>query len=247
MERLRDRGRTQSRVGYGPRMAFGERWLNTLLPFVAASLPAAPARVVELGCGPLGGFVPALLASGYDATGVDRNAPAGREYRQADFERYAPAEPVAAIIASRSLHHVGDLDDVLGQAAASLRPGGLMIVAEWEWERFDERTARWCFDRLDGAEASERDWLQRRRAGWLGSGTAWDAYFAAWASGHGLHRAEHILAGLESRFEPVLCERGPYFYADLEGVAEQDEQAAIDAGEINGTGIRYVGALPAGR
>ena len=226
-------------------MAFGERWLDSLQPFVTARLPAAPARVLELGCGPLGGFVPTLRASGYDAIGVDRNAPSGRDYRQDDFEHHTPSEPVDAIIASRSLHHVGDIDDVIGHVAASLRPGGLVIVAEWEWERFDEATARWCFDRLDGAETSDPGWLQRRRKGWLASGEPWDGYFAAWASGHGLHRAERILAALDRRFEAVLCERGPYFYADLEGVAEQDEQAAIDAGEINGTGIRYVGALPA--
>ncbi len=95
-------------------MAFGERWIDSLWPFVAGRLPAAPARVLELGCGPLGGFVPSLRASGYDAIGVDRNAPAGPEYRQDDFERHTPPEPVDAVIASRSLHHVGDLDDVLG-------------------------------------------------------------------------------------------------------------------------------------
>ncbi len=71
-------------------------------------------------------------------------------------------------------------------------------------------------------------WLWRRRAGWLASGERWDAYFTAWASGHGLHPAERILAALDRRFEPMLDERGPYFYADLDGIAERDEQAAID-------------------
>ena len=89
-------------------MAFGERWLSSLRPFVASRLPAAPARVLELGCGPAGGFVPSLRASGYEAIGIDRNAPAGPDYRQSDFERYTPGEPVDAIIASRSLHHVGE-------------------------------------------------------------------------------------------------------------------------------------------
>jgi SAM-dependent methyltransferase len=224
-------------------MAFGERWLTAVSPFVRARLPDPPARVLELGCGPLGGFVPSLRADGYDAIGVDRSAPPGPEYRQDDFERHTPQEPVDAVIASRSLHHVGDLDDVLGHVAASLRPGGLVIVAEWEWERFDEATARWCFERLGAAEGDDPGWLRRRRAGWLESGEGWDAYFTAWASGHGLHRAERILDALARRFESVLDERGPYFYADLDGIAEQDEQAAIDVGEINATGIRYVGAL----
>jgi hypothetical protein len=42
-----------------------ERWLAAVWPFVRASLPAAPARAVEIGCGPLGGLVPMLQAAGY--------------------------------------------------------------------------------------------------------------------------------------------------------------------------------------
>ena len=44
-----------------------EIWLDHQWRFVGAHLPPAPGRVVEIGCGPLGGFVPALLAAGYDA------------------------------------------------------------------------------------------------------------------------------------------------------------------------------------
>ena len=34
---------------------------------------------------------------------------------------------------------------------------------------------------------------------------------------------------------------GPYFFADLAGVSEVDEQAAIDAGQIQANRIQYVG------
>lgn len=43
-----------------------ERWLATLWPSVRAPLPAPPARVLEIGCGPLGGFVPMLRADDLD-------------------------------------------------------------------------------------------------------------------------------------------------------------------------------------
>jgi hypothetical protein len=46
--------------------------------------------VLEVGCGTLGGFVPALLDAGYDAVGVDPEAPEGPGYRQIEFERYEP-------------------------------------------------------------------------------------------------------------------------------------------------------------
>src|SRR6266540_1631425 len=53
-------------------MTPGERWLTATWPVVHARLPAAPARVVEVGCGPLGGFVPMLRANRYDAVGIDQ-------------------------------------------------------------------------------------------------------------------------------------------------------------------------------
>jgi hypothetical protein len=52
-----------------------ERWLGALWPFVREWLPDAPARVVEIGCGSLGGFVPRLEQAGYEATGIDPKAP----------------------------------------------------------------------------------------------------------------------------------------------------------------------------
>jgi SAM-dependent methyltransferase len=226
---------------------WGDRWLTALWPFIRSQLPPPPASVLELGCGPLGGFVPRLLDEGYEAVGVDRNAPTGADFHQLDFEHYDPPRPVDAVVACRSLHHVDDPVDVADRIAAALCPGGTMVVVEWAWERFDEQTARWCFERLEPAEAGEdQGWLQRRRDGWLASGEAWDAYFVAWAGTHGIHRAERILRELDERFERRSCEFAPYFFADLGDVAEADEQAAIDAGEIRATGIRYVGGL-AGR
>ena len=69
-------------------MTSDERWLAANWPFVRTHLPAAPARVVEIGCGPLGGFVPMLESAGYQATGIDPEAPAGSSYRQVEFESY---------------------------------------------------------------------------------------------------------------------------------------------------------------
>ena len=223
-------------------MPWGDRWLAALWPFVRAALPPAPATVLELGCGPLGGFVPRLQDAHYEAVGVDRNAPAGKGFHQVDFERYDPPGAVDAIVASRSLHHVDDPAAVADHIASALRPGGAIVVVEWAWERFDEETARWCFERLEPAEADEDPgWLRRRRDGWLASGERWDAYFTGWAAGHGIHRAERILRELDGRFERGSCEFAPYFFADLGEIAEADEQAAINAGEIRATGIRYVG------
>lgn len=64
-----------------------ERWLAAVWPFVRAKLPSRPARVLEIGCGPLGGFVPMLYADGYDAAGADPAAPDAAGYHRVEFER----------------------------------------------------------------------------------------------------------------------------------------------------------------
>jgi len=46
---------------------------------------------------------------------------------------------------------------------------------------------------------------------------------------------------LDERLERRLLTRGPYFFADLAGATEDDEQTAIDAGHIHATRIDYVG------
>src|SRR6266516_1597498 len=151
-------------------MTSDQRWLAETWPFVQAALPPAPAEVLEIGCGPLGGFVPALLNSGYNAAGVDPEAPDAPAYHRCEFERYHLSRPVSALIACTSLHHVADLDVVLDKMAAALAPGGVAVVVEWARERFDAATAQWCFARLTAAKPdAEAGWLHRhlsrRRAG----------------------------------------------------------------------------------
>ena len=207
-------------------------------------LPAPPAEVLEIGCGRLGGFVPLLLGDGYTATGIDPNAPDGGAYRQAEFESYDPPRPADAVIACTSLHHVADLDLVLDRVAAALRPGGTVVVIEWASESFDEPTARWCFTRLPSAgREDEPGWLTRGRDEWLASGKSWPDFQAAWRAAEGLHTGAAVLSALDKRFRQVSSSYGPYFFADLEDTAEADEQAAIDAGQIRATGIRYAGTL----
>ena len=237
-----------------------ERWLAANWEFVCTWLPPAPARVVEIGCGPLGGFVPMLESAGYQATGIDPEAPAGSSYRQVEFESYQAPGPVDAIVASVSLHHVADLAVVLDQVQAVLVPDGHLVIVEWAHERFDEATARWCFARLpdlgehqahppEPGEHQDRppepgvdhSWLQHRRAAWRESGQPWADYLRSWVQAEGLHSAHDILTALGPRFESEPVTYGPYFFADLVGTSEADEQAAIDDGLIQANRIQYAG------
>jgi SAM-dependent methyltransferase len=220
-------------------MTAGERWLATLWPLVHARLPAAPASVVELGCGPLGGFVPMLRASGYDAVGIDPQAPEQPNYRRIEFERAELPPQVDAVVASASLHHVADPADVMDRIRATLTSGGTVVVMEWAWERVDEQTAAWCFKRLGPSD--EAGWLHRRRDEWLASGREWPGYLRDWAERERIHPGEVLLRLLDERFERRLLAYEPYFFPALVDTTEADEQTAIDAAVIQPTRMDYVG------
>jgi SAM-dependent methyltransferase len=219
-------------------MTVREGWLGATWPFVHDHLPPVPASVLEVGCGSVGGFVPALRREGYDTVGVDPQAPDAPGFYRTQFERYEPPQPVAAVVACNSLHHVDDLVAVVSRIRDALLPDGVLVVVEWAWERFDEATARWCFGRLGGD--GDRGWLHRRHDDWTASGRPWDAYFPAWARSHNLHASREVVAALDARFIRRAYAEGAYFFPDLAGVAPEDEQAAIDAGQIRATAIRYV-------
>jgi SAM-dependent methyltransferase len=208
-------------------------------PRVRTHLPAAPARVIDVGCGRAGGFVPFLLADGHHALGVDPNAPDGAHYRQAEFEHTELSGKVDAVIASTSLHHVRDPARVIDRIRDVLVSGGRAVVVEWAWEDFDKQAAVWCFSRLGPDE--EPGWLHRRRDGWRESGQEWLEYFRGWAAEHGLHRSDVLVRLLDERFERRHFAQGPYFFADLARTSEAEEQAAIDARELRPPRIDYVG------
>jgi SAM-dependent methyltransferase len=216
-----------------------ERWLASIWPFIRENLPPSPAEVLEIGCGPLGGFVPAMRSDGYHAVGIDPQAPGGSDYHRTEFEQHDVKRPVDAIVACTSLHHVADLHDIVDLIASALVPDGVLIVVEWAPERFDETTARWCFARL--AADGERDWLRRHRDDWAASGQSWGSYLGAWTRNERLHNGLDVMRALHARFDTRLLTGGPYFFPTLDGITEADEQLAIDTEQIQANGIRWVG------
>ena len=105
-----------------------------------------------------------------------------------------------------------------------------------------QATARWCFARLaEPGDDAEGGWLHRRRDEWESSGQSWPDAVRSWAQQDPMHSGGQILTGLDACFERESLVRGPFFFADLADTTEADEQAAIDAGQIQATGIRYTG------
>jgi SAM-dependent methyltransferase len=216
-----------------------ERWFAALWPTVRSSIPPPPARVVDIGCGPDGGFVPMLRAAGYDAIGIDPTAPDEPPYQRVEFERADLSQRFDAAVASTSLHHVLDPADVIDRLLAALTAAGAVVVIEWAWEKFDEATAGWAFERLGDGE----NWLSRRREGWLASGKRWPDYLREWTTEHGLHRSDAIVRLLDERLQRRKLSEGPYLFPALAGGTEADERAAIDAGEIRATRLDYIATV----
>jgi hypothetical protein len=126
-------------------------------------------------------------------------------------------------VASRSLHHLPDLELALGKIA-QLAP--LLVVEEFVWDRLDERTAAWYLAHLHGPSKSIQQCLRE-----------WDEEHA------GLHGYETLRAGLDRHFRERFFAWCPYLYRYPEVDAGQTtEQALIDAGSINALAFRYIGA-----
>ncbi|MFI6481456.1 GrpB family protein [Nonomuraea sp. NPDC050663] len=209
-------------------------WLAHSWALVRAQLPSAPARILEVGCGPLGGHVAAMAALGHDVTGVDPEAPEGPPFHRTPIEELPDRGPYDVVVASLSLHHVADPGQVVALLHSLLAPGGRLVIVEWASERFDEATARWCFDRL----GSTSGWLSRRAAGWRESGLGWDDFVTTWTKEHGMHPAARIRDAVAGSFTILEESWGPYYFADLDGVTVEEELAAIDAGEVTACCLR---------
>ena len=197
-----------------------------LVAFVRAALPPPPARVLEVGAGG-GELAAALRAAGWDVVAIDPAA-----------DGAAGVEPVAlldleaaeasfdAAVAVVSLHHVEPLAESCARLAAAVRPGGALVVDEFDVEHFDERAARWLA-------------AQRAAAGMEvhGDPADWPADLRA----H-LHPLADIRAALSSAF--ALCEpvRGAYLYRwDLDPAMRAVEERLVADGALPATGARLVG------
>jgi len=194
----------------------------TVREFVLAELPDPPARVLEVGCGD-GALTRELAGAGYDALGVDPAAPEGPRFERTTIEELAEPGPFDAVVASRSLHHVHDLDVALAKIA---RLAPLFVLDEFAWDRLDERTARW----YDAARSRSPDPPPPA---------------SEWRPKHAhLHGFDALRAALGRHFVERRFALVPYLYRYLHvPELEPEERTLIERGEIQALAFRYV-AVP---
>ena len=187
-----------------------------VIAFMRATLPEPPARVLEVGAGD--GELAAALPD-YDVLAIDPASDAPNVRRVALHELDEP--PFDAALAVVSLHHVEPLEESFTRLATLVRPGGVLAIDEVDFERFDERAARWWIDHSGrGGEPAE---------------------MVAGVRDH-MHTLARLREALEPWFalgEPV---RGPYLYRwDMPTDVRAAEEALIATGELPATGARLVG------
>ena len=198
----------------------------SLLEFVRAALPPPPARVLEVGCGQ-GELARALDAAGYDVVAIDPEAPEGPIFRCVRLEELAEDETYDAAVASRSLHHVGDLGGALDKLARLAR---LLVLDEFAWDRLDQTTTDWYSGQFSVLKAAGQEPHE------LGTLEEWEVEHA------GLHGYDALRRELDARFEQRLFEWTPYLYRYLGGPATEElERSLIAADAIQALGFRYVG------
>jgi SAM-dependent methyltransferase len=196
-----------------------------VLRFVRASLPAPPARVLEVGAGS-GELAEALAADGYSVVAVDP-AGTGSVLPVPLLELDEPPGSFDAAVAVVSLHHVEPLAASCDHLAALVRPGGQLVVDEFDVAVFDERAAAWLLEqrRLCGHEHAE----------------ATPATVVADLREH-LHSLEDLRAALAPFFDLDVAERGAYLYRwDLDPSLRDAETDLIAAGELPEVGVRLIG------
>ena len=160
-----------------------------LEPFAAAHLPAAPARVLEIGCGN-GALASAMARLGHDVLAIDPRAPEDDRFERVTLEELADPGPFDAVVANRSLHHIHDLTAAIEKIARLLAPGGRLLLHEHAWDVVDEPTQRWY--REQGGRSAD------------------------WRADHaGLHSSEAMLSALQPWFGERSLEWTPYLGDEL--------------------------------
>jgi SAM-dependent methyltransferase len=181
-----------------------------LLDFLATWLPPPPATLLEVGCG-AGELADRLAGEGYAVTGVDPEAPDRAGFVRAELESFVAEAPFDTAVASRSLHHLHDLEAAVARLRDALRPGARLVVYEFAPESLDDDARAW----LEG----------------VGLEYAPDL--------HGVIPLARVRAALARDFRELVAEPDAYLARELEREdLYEAELDAIAAGKLQASAFR---------
>ena len=119
-------------------LVFGDHRLRPAIDLLQRVTLDAPARIVDLGCGP--GNVTKVIRQRWPAAqilGVDsspemlaraRTADPKTEWQQADLAGWAPDAPVDLLYSNATLHWLPNHDALMPKLAGQVAPGGMLAI-----------------------------------------------------------------------------------------------------------------------
>lgn len=128
-------------------------FVDELHAFLVSALTGVEGPIAEIGAGD-GIIADRLRADGFDVVAIDAHEATaaaatdqGRRVDHADWLTWDGdgSAPFAALIFTRSLHHIEPLD-IAAQQMARLAPGGLLIADEFGFERVGAAGAQFMMD-----------------------------------------------------------------------------------------------------
>ncbi len=193
-----------------------------LLVYVRASLPAPPARVLEIGAGD-GALARALAEVGHEVTAIDPGAEPGGDVQPIPLLDVEGRFDAA--VAILSLHHIDPLRESCAHLATLLQPGAVLIIDEHDSLAYDARAAAW--------------WLAQRRA--LGEDEAAEPESMVADLRHHIHSATEVMEALAPHFVLGAPMRGPFLHRfKLRDALYAAEVDLIAAGRLPAVGWRQV-------
>lgn len=201
--------------------------MPAFIDFVLYQLPPPPRRILEVGCGREGGLVAALVDAGYDAAGVDPDAPEGDRFVRGRFQEVDLGQ-FDAVVAGRVLHHVRPLGDGLDRLAA-IAP--VVVVDEFAWDLIEPAAQEW----YEG---------QHRLLTAAGAEPPGPPLLDAWRERHSdLHPHRILLDALRERYRETAFEWVPYLHRWLGGPASEAlETTLTGVGAFPAIGWRWAGS-----
>jgi SAM-dependent methyltransferase len=230
--------------------------LRDTYDFVRCNLQSQ-SRVLEVGCGN-GALAVKLQQDRHQVLAIDLSEEAVRQARDrgvaaqcCDFVELPRSEPFDALVFARSLHHINPLDDAVRCAFEHLRPGGVLLLDDFDHEAMDRDTARWLYG------LSEALCLTGVTTRSEFPGLSEQEPLEHWLEEHveepPLHSGTQMAAAIAARFPDArqmrCCYLFRYFCRDLRNGANADEIAStilrletslIERSRIKAIGFRLI-------
>lgn len=203
--------------------------------FVQSSLCSPPGEVLEVGAG-RGDLALRLINTGYDVTAIDPSGSNDGLVRPVALSEFNVSRGFDAVVASRTLHHIENLQAAINKLHRFTSVGGIVILHDFGWERVDVPTGRWLHSII--RQRSRRNSEAPLEA-------SFPDWFAQWRSEHAhLHRSTEMLDALREKFNERCYAECPYLaaeYVDVNPDLVEAEVSNIEDGAIKAAGFRFVG------